>query len=146
MIIKRMSGQGIRRAGWAALSSGVLASALLVAAPAASADSWQSGCIGYNPVECVDATMGGKNSSNHTQWVGWVDSRCSGGGGGTCYGVTKLETWGDGFYFSTAVNPKTGNPSATWGAQRWVHSGTNVCAAQTDTSGYRAIECIHISV
>lgn len=115
---------------------------VLVAAPAASADSTVGGCTGAGGGTCVQITAGSKNYSNRTQWVGWVTAKTYGGGSG----VTKLESWGDGFYFATGVNRATANPSATWGAQRWVRSGTNVCAAATFTNGYRDIACVAIRV
>ena|SRR5947209_6581741 len=114
---------------------------LTLAAPA-HADSWVAGCnwtgiSGYGRGACVRATMGGKNYTNHTQWVGWVNAYRSGLGSDT---IVKVEAWGDGFYF--AAN----GSSATWGAQRWVHSGTNVCGAVTYWDGARFIACIGVSV
>ncbi|MER7992348.1 hypothetical protein [Micromonospora chalcea] len=58
----------------------------------------------------------------------------------------KLEAWGDGFYFSSNTDPNSRDPWREWGAQRWVKSGTNVCAASTDKSGRRDIACITIKV
>ena len=82
--------------------------------------------------------MGGKDYNNHTQWVGWVEAYRSGVGVAT---ISKVESWGDGFYF--AAN----GDHATWGAQRWVRSGTNVCGAVTYASdGARFIACIAVNV
>jgi hypothetical protein len=110
-----------------------------VASPA-KADQWTIACV-WNGRVCIYATTGGKNYSNHTQWVGWAQANVFGNSN-----VTKLETWGDGFYFAMGENPGTYDPSATWGAQRWVHSGTNVCAAATYTNGQRYVACFQISV
>ena len=121
-----------------------LAAALAFGAAApASADSWVGGCnwtgtSGYGRGACVRATMGGKDYTNKTQWVGWVNAYRAG------YGTTevsKVEAWGDGFYFAAAGS------NATWGAHRWVRSGTNVCGAVTYKSdGARFIACIAVRV
>lgn len=108
----------------------------------AHADSWVSGCnwtgiSGYGRGACVRATTGTKNYQNHTQWVGWVEAYRSGLGSDQ---IVKVESWGDGFYFSA------GGSYARWGAQRWVRSGTNVCGAVTYWDGARFIACIAISV
>ncbi len=92
---------------------------------------------------CVSATMGGKNYSNRTQWVGWVKAETYGSSAVT----VKLEVWGDGFYFETNTDRNASNvTSPLWGAQRWVRSGTNVCAARTRTDGWRDIACFHVRV
>jgi hypothetical protein len=115
----------------------------VVAASPAHADSWTGGCTGIAGGTCVGATTGGKNTSNHTQWVGWVQAYGYGGEAG----VTKLEVWGDGFYFATGMNPNQSNPvSPLWGAQRWVRSGTYVCGAATFSWGGRDVACIAIHV
>jgi len=99
-----------------------------------------TGCTGFGSGTCVDAATGGKNYSNRTQWVGSVTARTYGGG----Y-ISKLESWGDGFYFAAGFNGAWANRSATWGANRWVRSGTYICAAST-SQGYRDIACIAIRV
>ena len=144
---KSRSGLRRKRSPAGLITRGVTAMAfaavtLCATATAAQADSWAGGCTGLGNGTCVHATVGSKNFGNHTQWVGWVY--------GNVYnsaGITKLEVWGDGFYFATGVNPQTTSPvSPVWGAQRWVRSGTNVCAASTDLSGHRDIACIGIRV
>jgi hypothetical protein len=84
---------------------------------------------------CVTGYFGGKDYRTHKQWVGWVESKQPGSPP-----REFMELWGDGFYYSG------------WGTQinrdvnRWVRSGTNVCAAVTDPSGYRTIACMAIKV
>lgn len=114
--------------------------AVAIAGSGASSALAVSGCTGVGSGTCVDAATGGKNYSNHTQWVGSVTARTYGGG----Y-ITKLESWGDGFYFAAGFNGAWSNRSVTWGANRWVRSGTNICAAST-SQGYRDIACIAIRV
>jgi len=112
----------------------------LYSAPSALADTTVKGCVGIGSGVCVDVTTGSKNYSNKTQWVGWVTTRTFGGGN-----FTKLESWGDGFYFAKNFDGKWANRSVQWGAQRWVRSGTNVCGAATTKDG-RTIACIRITV
>lgn len=81
---------------------------------------------------CIDAYTGGKNYSNHTQWLDTVEVYYGGG-------VNRIEAWGDGFY------RQTNSVSARWYIGRWVHSGTYVCGAITYGT-YRAIACIAIRV
>ncbi|WP_433077741.1 hypothetical protein ACQP1P_35345 [Dactylosporangium sp. CA-052675] len=133
----------IRRTGIAALTTLVASAAvtLTLAAPA-HADSWVIGCNGsginnYSRGACGGGTTGGKNYTNHTQWVGWVTAYRAGLEHNP---IVKVESWGDGFYFSANAE------SGTWGAQRWVRSGTNVCGAVTYDDGARFIACISISV
>ena len=124
---------------------GVLATTLLglgISPTAAKADTTSGGCTGLAAGNCVQATTGTKDHANHTQWVGWVRSY----GWGGASGIVKLEAWGDGFYFSSNVNPNDVNPYREWGAQRWVHSGSGVCGAATYNDGYRSIACISIKV
>ena len=111
-------------------------------ATAAQADTRVVGCVGMLAGQCVSGTMGAKNFTNHTQWVGWVGSYHFGGQSG----IYKLDAWGDGFYFSTAVNPKTVNPAAQWGAQRWVRSGTFICGRAFYTNGLSDTACIAVRV
>jgi hypothetical protein len=117
----------------------VIATAAVAGAGAAPALA-VTGCTGVGSGTCVDAATGGKNYSNHTQWVGTVTARDYGGS----Y-TTKLESWGDGFYFAAGFNGAWGNRQVTWTVNRWVRSGTNICGAST-SQGYRDIACIAIRV
>lgn len=138
--------QRIRRTGVVALTlastlAASTAAVLTFAAPA-QADSWVVGCnwtgtSGYGRGACGGGTTGGKNLTNRTQWVGWVTAYRAGLGQDR---IVKVESWGDGFYFSANAE------SGTWSAQRWVRSGTNVCGAVTYEDGARFIACIGISV
>ena len=93
--------------------------------------------------------MGGKNTSNKTQWIGKVrvHTTC---GGCTSGGVKMLEAWGDGFYKSisySSSSPRNINRDATWTVNRWLRSGTNVCGAWTFFSLWpRAVACFAIKV
>ena len=112
-------------------------SLLCVTVPPASAAV--NGCAGLSIsgyAACVSADMGSKNTSNHTQWVGNVTAYR-----GNSSTSSLTEIWGDGFYYSHSGN----DTSRTWAVNKWVSSGTNICAAFTYGSG-REIACISISV
>lgn len=124
------------------LTAGAMTLGSLALATPAQADSWVSACTFIwtptSPGACVRATMGGKDFTNHKQWVGWVNTYRPGSGTSK---IVKVEAWGDGFYFSSNAE------SATWGAQRWVSSGTNVCGATTyEGSTSRYIACFAVQV
>jgi hypothetical protein len=91
----------------------------------------------------VIAKTGGKNFTTKRQWVGPVRAEVR----GICYdgGTRTLETWGDGFYYSKYNTPSC-RRTAEWTVNRWVRSGTNVCAASTSKYGTRRIACIAIRV
>ena len=125
-------------------TSFVASAAMAPAASAAvtkSADSLYNGCYAFawwSPwFVCVRAMMGGKNYSNHTQWVGQVTTETPEAG----VWFYHDEAWGDGFYRSGYSIE-----GITWDINRWVRSGTNICAKATDHYGESAIACIHISV
>ncbi len=101
----------------------------VVLAPSASADSLVEGC---HLATCVDAYTGGKNYSNHTQWVGWVNVYKVGA-------ASQVQTWGDGFYYEASGSNRW------FYVGRWVRSGTYVCGASV-YAGTRQIACIGISV
>lgn len=86
----------------------------------------------------IAVETGGKNYSNHTQWVGNISVQV--GSGRNC-GV--FEAWTQGFYART-----TACGGAFWYISRWVGSGNYVCGAFTDFSGRyaREITCIGIRV
>jgi hypothetical protein len=122
------------------------ASVALVLPSAAHADSWVTGCVSYYAgasSTCVSAKTGEKNKQTKRQWVGPVRAEVK----GICYdgGTRTLEIWGDGFYFSKFDSPSC-RRTAEWTVNRWVASGTNVCAASTSRSGTRRIACIAIRV
>jgi type IV secretory pathway VirB2 component (pilin) len=83
---------------------------------------------------CVTAITGGKDYSNHTQWIGSVTASQPDGA------AQFLEIWGDGFYYSGR------DVSKTWSVNRWVRSDSGVCAAHTDRWGVREVACISIEV
>lgn len=127
-----------------ALSIAVIAGLLIPAT--ASADSWVTGCVGYYAEAsqtCVVAKTGGKDYATKRQWVGPVRAEVR----GLCLdgGTKMLETWGDGFYFAKSFTTRC-RPTAEWIVNRWVRSGTNVCAASTSKYGTRRIACIAIRV
>jgi hypothetical protein len=111
-----------------------------VAASAAHANL-VGGCVGpfwgYLQQDlCVQGEMGGKNYSNHTQWVGNVAANSP-----TGFNTLK-EVWGDGFFSSGwGVN-------RSWWIGRWVRSGTYICAAANDfePGDSREVACIAIRV
>lgn len=118
----------------------------LVLPSAAQADSWVTGCVSYYAgasSTCVIAKTGGKDTRTKRQWVGPVRAEVR----GICYdgGTKVLETWGDGFYYS-AFNTPSCRRTAEWTVNRWVASGTSVCAASTSKYGTRRIACIAIRV
>ena len=120
--------------------------ALMVLPSAARADSWVTGCVSYYAGAshtCVIAKTGAKDTRTKRQWVGPVRAEVR----GICYdgGTKTLEIWGDGFYFSKFNTPSC-RRTAEWTVNRWVASGTNVCAASTSKSGTRRIACIAIRV
>ncbi len=84
---------------------------------------------------CIDVWTGGKNYSNHTQWVDAIDVTP------LAY-ATKLEAWADGYYGAS-----NSTQTVRFSIRRWVRSGTYVCGAATlsGVSG-RRIACIYISV
>ena len=132
-----------RRIAALVVAAATAVTATLVGGAPAYADQWVSGCnwtgtSGYGRGACIRATTGSKNFDNHTQWVGWVNAYRAGLGSDA---IIKVEAWGDGFYFS-----KDNSAGETWGAQRWVRSGTNVCGAVTYWDGARYIACIAIRV
>lgn len=109
----------------------------IITAPSAAAAV--SGCTGWSIsgyAACVSADMGSKNTSNHTQWVGNVTAYKTDGATSSL-----TEVWGDGFYQSHSGN----DTSYTWAINKWVASGTYICAAFTYPSG-RETACISISV
>ena len=139
-----MNAKSVRRRTATALAAGLFSAAVM--APSASADSWVTGCYSYNAgasATCVMAMMGGKNYATKRQWVGEVRTEVR----GICYdrGTTRLESWGDGFYFNNYYTASC-RRTAGWAANRWVASGTNICGAATDYYGNRRIACIRISV
>jgi len=93
---------------------------------------------------CVVAWTGGKNYSAKKQWLGKV--RAETRGVAPPGGVRKLEVWGDGFYYAKSYPYFTGSAGRTWTVNRWLRSGTYVCAARTDGHGDRKIACIAIRV
>jgi len=134
-----------RRGARAAVAAGlavcsIAGSGLLAAAPA-QADGLVGACVGpfwglMQQDLCVQANMGGKNYSNHTQWVGAVSANSP-----TGFNTFK-EVWGDGFYQNGwGVN-------RTWTINRWVRSGTYICASSNDfqVGDSREVACIAIRV
>lgn len=124
----------------------VAALACLIPASNAVADSWVTGCVGYYAQAsqtCVVAKTGSKDSATKRQWVGPVRAEVR----GLCLdgGTKMLEVWGDGFYYAKSFTPRC-RPTAEWTVNRWVRSGTNVCAASTSKSGTRRVACIAIRV
>ncbi|MFC8362018.1 hypothetical protein ACFUIY_19385 [Streptomyces griseorubiginosus] len=109
-------------------------------ATAAPASATEGSCKGpfwgwFQQNVCLVADMGGKNVAARSQWVGRVE----GNQGSYADPNVKMEIWGDGFYYANkgvvAVN-----------VNKWVRDGTNICAAETEPSGWRQITCIAIHV
>lgn len=102
---------------------------LIINIPTAEAGLVHAGTRGFG----VDVYTGGKNYSNHTQWVDTIEVYLGSG--------NTVEAWGDGFY------RKASGTRARWYIGRWVRSGTYVCGA-TNISGStgRKIACISIRV
>jgi hypothetical protein len=124
----------------------VSAMAFMLLPSTASADSWVTGCVSYYggaSATCVKAKTGAKNKQTRRQWVGPVRAEVR----GICFdgGTKTLEIWGDGFYYSKYKTPSC-RRTAEWSVNRWVRSGTNVCAASTSRYGKRRIACIAIRV
>jgi|GEM_PF-2817926 len=133
----RVMGRKTRLVILAATVAAVATIGTLVSATPAFASV--SGCTGASVsgyAACVSADTGTKNTSNHTQWVGNVEAYRTNSGGSNL-----TEIWGDGFYNSHSGN----ETSHTWAVNKWVSSGTNICAAFT-YGGDRDIACISISV
>lgn len=106
---------------------------------AGSANASEGGCTG--PIAgwlqqdiCVVIETGTKDHTNHRQWLSWAQAN-------EPHPAPDefLELWGDDFYYSGygTVLHKDIN--------KWVRSGTNVCAAETDHEGVRQIACLHIT-
>lgn len=103
-------------------------SVLLAAAPAAHADAWYGSCR-WNGRVCFEATMGGKNPSNHTQWVGWVKTYTAG-----TNNVIKLERLGAMGTTSLRVSTRTrSGPRAPCGALSGGFGRDRAYAAQRPT-------------
>jgi hypothetical protein len=106
---------------------------------ASPASASMGGCTG--PVHgwvqqdiCVTIETGTKDPVNHRQWISWVE-----GHENHPAPNELLEIWGDGFYYNSygfALHKDI---------NKWVASGTNICAAETDHWGVREIACMHIS-
>jgi hypothetical protein len=106
-----------------------------------------TGCTsnGIRPIHtCVVAWTGGKDYATKKQWLGQV--RAEARGAPPPGGVRKLEVWGDGFYYAKSYPYYTGVVGYTWTVNRWLRSGTYVCAARTDGRGERKVACIAIRV
>lgn len=111
-----------------------------VFATASPASASEGSCRGpfwgwFQQNVCVVADMGGKDTAGRSQWVGSVE----GNQGSYDDPNTKVEIWGDGFYYS-------GYGAIKQNVNKWVHDGTNICAAETEPSGWRQISCIAIHV
>lgn len=87
---------------------------------------------------CVTGTMGKKDFANHREWIESITVGTPNGAAGS---AVLYEVWGDGFYKSTR-NPDGG----AWSINKHLRSGTNVCGAATDKSGFRDIACFAIKV
>ncbi len=78
---------------------------------------------------------GQKDMLTHSQLISWVA-----GDQGSPAPNHFMEIWGDGFYYSWYGVYKEYN------INRWVRSGTSICAAETDYEHRRVIACFGIQV
>lgn len=88
-----------------------------------------------NPDICVRIQPGQKDARTHMQFISWVEGDQAGPAPDHF-----MEVWGDGFYYSWFGVLKDFN------INRWVRSGTNICAAETDYEHRRVIACFGIRV
>lgn len=96
----------------------------------------------YQQDVCVLAGLEGKNYAKHTQWLSTVEVSTPSIDPQGCDHSHIQQVWGDGFYHWTYCTAQH------WTVNRWVHSGTNVCAASY-LVGYfslREIACVHVRV
>ena len=144
MLIRRTRGGARKRLSLAlratAVTGALVGASLFVSAAPASAS--EGSCRGplwgwFQQNVCVVADMGGKNIPARAQWVGRVE------GNQGSYGSPAdhfMEIWGDGFYYS-------GWGFVSANVNKWVHDGTNICAAETEpVSHVRQITCIAVHV
>ncbi len=88
-----------------------------------------------NPDICIRIRPQQKDFSTHREFISWVA-----GDQVSPAPDHFMEVWGDGFYYSWYGVYKEFN------INRWVHSGTNICAAETDHEERRVIACFGIKV
>jgi hypothetical protein len=132
-----------------ALASAVLVAltaTLLVGVPSARADTvWSWG----NPVLMV--ITGGKNYSNHTQWVSSITIEDA--GSQVCDGGT-YEAWAGSVWYASRVpcSPQYGGTmnTTTFYVNRWVSTGSGVCGSfwrwYSRGGWLRLVSCITIRV
>jgi hypothetical protein len=138
MTVKTRWARVARRAAIIFSAVGILTAVSTAGAGAAHADSiWASG----NPI-IINVQTGGKNYSNHTQWVSsiYIQVPTAKNYG---YGCGKFEAWTQNYYVTTQACG-----SQSYNISRWVATGNYVCGAFTpfDTAWPRAVACIAIRV
>jgi hypothetical protein len=131
-----IAGRIVRPVVQAAVAFTMVISGLLMApepAQAAYNGSCRGAVFGLLSQEiCVTADMGSKDHRTKREYIRWVEAKAD--------APATLEVWGDGFYH------KGRGSSRYWHINRWLRSGTNVCAAATDAHGVRSIACFAIRV
>lgn len=78
---------------------------------------------------CVGAQLSDFDSTGRRQFVGSVTSVAPNIAPGSCKGNDLVEIWGDGFYKKTPCTSPY-----EWKINRWLKSGTYVCAARSDAA------------
>lgn len=134
--LKEMSRKGRVTLGSLIATIMVVTFSVIGTAPASAS---MGGCTGprldLNQQDiCVVIQTGAKDSASHRQWLSWAQAS-------EPHPAPDefLELWGDGFYYSGY------GTSLTRSVNKWLRSGTNVCAAETDHEGVREIACMHIT-
>ena len=108
-------------------------------ASAGSASAWDGKCHGpfwsQNYDICVRIVAGQKDQLSHSEFISWV-------AGDQISPAPDhfMEVWGDGFYYSWYGVYREYN------INRWVRSGTNICARETDDENRSETACFHIQV
>ena len=133
---------GIR--GLRVVLSGILvvATAVAMASPAyaATVNGCAQGWSQYHGT-CIWVDTGGKNTSNHTQWVSQITVAAP-------YNVppSTLEAWAGNGPTGVAWYHSTYGTYVTWSVNMWIKSNSGICGAYTyrDGSG-RSIVCITIT-
>jgi hypothetical protein len=109
-------------------------------AASASVNGCAQGWSQYHGV-CIYVTTGGKNTSNHTQWVSQISVQMADAPG------SKIEAWaGNGPTGVAWYRSQNGVTSVTWPINQWIKTKSGICGAYTyPGTSDRSIACITIT-